>query len=151
MRFLSLVNFLTVATALPAAFAPDDPGKAVNVAARDNAASLEIRDPLPKSELEPGHTIEAREVKSFPWPEDSFAVGNIAYQVRVTNLGGNKYKIEFFNSSPLNGWTYRYTVSAVGSGGAGVIAEKILAPQVPGESVEVAKTGDTVQVEVVQA
>ncbi|KAJ3539272.1 hypothetical protein NM208_g5558 [Fusarium decemcellulare] len=151
MRFFALVNFLAAATALPTALAPKDPGNAVNVAARDDAVSLEIRDPVPQPESEADHTIEAREVKSFPWPEDSFAVGNIAWQVRVTNLRSNKYKIEFFNSSPLNGWTFRYTVSAVGSGGAGVIAEKVLAPQVPGGSVEVAKTGDTVQVEVVQA
>ncbi|KAM0202708.1 hypothetical protein ACHAPA_010850 [Fusarium lateritium] len=151
MRFFALINILATAAALPTEIASNDLGSAVDVAGRNDVASLGLRVAVPEPDLKSAHVIETREVKSFPWPESSFATGNSAYQVLVTSLGSNQYRISFYNSSPKNGWSYRYTVTAVGPGGNGLIAEKVLTPQTPSEHIEVEKSGDTVKVEVVQA
>ncbi|KAM0227541.1 hypothetical protein ACHAP5_012153 [Fusarium lateritium] len=143
MRFFALINILATAAALPTEIASNDLGSAVDVAGRNDVASLGLRVAVPEPDLKSAHVIETREVKSFPWPESSFATGNSAYQVLVTSLGSNH--------SPKNGWSYRYTVTAVGPGGNGLIAEKVLTPQTPSEHIEVEKSGDTVKVEVVQA
>ncbi|KAM0491879.1 hypothetical protein ACHAP8_010252 [Fusarium lateritium] len=124
MRFFALINILATAAALPTEIASNDLGSAVDVAGRNDVASLGLRVAVPEPDLKSAYVIETREVKSFPWPESSL---------------------------PKNGWSYRYTVTAVGPGGNGLIAEKVLTPQTPSEHIEVKKSGDTVKVEVVQA
>lgn len=91
--------------------------------------------------------IEARAIVSdtIAWPSESRANGNINTQYQITPLGSDSYKVEFFNSSPLNSdYNFVYTMAAVGTGNDGTKITKTLTPQTA-SSTTVQKSGTQVQ------
>lgn len=142
MRLSSVLSVLALAVAVPAAPTPSDQGQALSVVDAKDIEAVVNNLPASEQDIETRH-IEARWENSYAWPESSVAGGSIDYQFRATNLGNNKFKIEFFNSGPGNGYSYKYIFT---SGGASVT--KVIPPRGSSVSFEVQKSGESFQVSI---
>lgn len=128
MRFFAFASLLSLAAALPAALAPaSEQGTALAARGSETAAA-----PAVIVDRQGGVTYD----QTFDWPAESFTGGGLAVQFRATNLGGGKYRFEFWNSGPANGGDWKFRVSSAGV----TLGEKTLAPRQTA-SVEVQQTG----------
>lgn len=91
--------------------------------------------------------IEARALLSeaIDWPSSSHANGNQAYQYQITSLGGDSYKVAFFNSEAPNAdVTFKYTAQAIGTGADGKVISTTLS-QGHSTSYTVEKSGTQIE------
>ncbi|RSL66143.1 hypothetical protein CEP54_003903 [Fusarium duplospermum] len=143
MRLVTLLSALTLAT-ISAAAVIDSHGSAA-IVARGHEVETRSDSTLPSNQhLEKRHLSPRWEdgSETFGWPADSVGRGTVDYQFVVTNLGNDKYRVQFYHSGPANGRDVRYTYTAPGTS-----IVKTLKPR-SSTSFEVTKSGDGFQVKV---
>ncbi|KPM35505.1 hypothetical protein AK830_g11059 [Neonectria ditissima] len=153
MRIFSLLSLAAIAYALPAALVPGDQSNAAGLALRGGeVAAIANRSPESKNSARSENTIVARAIyeSTFAWPEETFTGGSLYYQFQVTPIGDGKYTVGFWNSGPRNGYSYKYTVAAVGAGNDGTSITRTLSPP-SSTSVQIQKSGTQYRITIDQA
>ncbi|KAF6824834.1 hypothetical protein CMUS01_10070 [Colletotrichum musicola] len=129
MRFFTFASLLTLASALPAALSPvSEQGTDLATRGSEAVAAAVIVD-----RQAGGNPFD----QTYSWPADSVYGGGLSVQFEATNLGGGKYRFDFWNTGPLNGGDWNFRVSNAGN----TLGEKMVAPRGTA-SIEVQQTGE---------
>ncbi|KAF6839391.1 hypothetical protein CPLU01_01811 [Colletotrichum plurivorum] len=129
MRFFAFASLLALASALPAALSPVSE-HATDLATRGSEA---VAPAVIVDRQAGGNPFD----QTYSWPSDSVYGGGISVQFEATNLGGGKYRFDFWNTGPLNGGDWNFRVSNAGN----TLGEKVVAPRGTA-SIEVQQTGE---------
>ncbi|RSL37917.1 hypothetical protein CEP53_015364 [Fusarium sp. AF-6] len=145
MRPATILSALTLATLSTAAIV-NHPGSNA-IIARGHEVEARDANPVSNEHLETEHLVARWEdgSETFAWPTDKVGRGSAYYQFTVTSLGSDKYKVQFWNSQPIGGYTLKFTITA-----PGLSVSKTLT-RGTNTSFEVTKSGDGFQVKVEQA
>ncbi|KAL0942039.1 uncharacterized protein CTRU02_204802 [Colletotrichum truncatum] len=143
MRVFALLSLVSLAASLPASVNLVDQGAAISVLERE-VGPVEIRAPV-EEPLHGSSALVARALydQTVAWPETSVDLGNLSFQVSVTNLNNGKYRINWWNSDARN--SQRKIKLTFNSGSGARLYDVVTSTQTRG-SAEVTKTDSTFRV-----
>lgn len=144
MHFSTVLGFVSLAAALPAAVAPIE---TTNLAARDDSLAVArtaaaVEDAMAAAVLDARADFE----RVVPWPTTAVVNGGQSFQFKAEPLSNGNFKITFYNSASLQVLSFKYTVYA----GDGVLASEIVPAGTTSKSVEVQRVGDSFRIVIVQ-
>lgn len=144
MHVSTMLGFVSLAAALPAAVAP---AKDSNLAVRDDSlvaarTAAAVEDSMTASVLAARADFE----RVVPWPTTAVTGGGPSFQYKAEPLSNGNFKITFYNSASLSGLSFKYTVYA----GGGVLASETVPAGTTSKSVEVQRVGDSFRIVIQQ-
>lgn len=144
MYFSTVLGFLSLAAALPAAV---HPGETSNLAVRDDSL-VTVRTAAAIGDAMAAAVLAAREdfERVVPWPTTAVIGGGQSFQYKAEPLSNGNFKITFYNSASLAGLSFKYTVYA----GDGVLASETVPAGTTSKFVEVQRVGDSFRIVIVQ-